>query len=78
MERACWKAWEAGFRAGAAPHTSITTNPYSYDGVERPGPPPFPEFTWSDRDRLDVPFKRWAKQMREFKIAWDEWAAGLR
>lgn len=78
IERACWVAWEKGFRAGAGSYAEQPKNPYSYNGAERPPMPEFPEL----RCRLDEnawdSAQRWNVQLREFKTAWDEWAGGLR
>jgi hypothetical protein len=78
IERACWEAWEQGFRAGAGAIDAMTKNPYSFNGVERPAPPPFPllEVRLDEDPRATA--KRWQAQMREFAAAWDEWAGGLR
>lgn len=78
LERARWAAWEQGFRAGAGPLQLRPKNPYSYDGVERPSPPKFPELYFRMDENPQQSAERWTRQMREFKAAWDKWSAGLR
>lgn len=78
IERACWRAWEQGFRAGASPIDAVTKNPYSFDGVERPVPPPFPRLEVRLDEDAWTTARRWQAQMQEFAVAWDEWAGVLR
>lgn len=81
-------AWEKGYMAGqrAAVTEQAAKNPYHYfsdehdglpAGTARPSPPPFPELTVRMDEHLMDTATRWMQQMREFKTAWDAWAAGL-